>query len=124
MWHLPKCGSHLRIFAALFCLSLITACGGGGAEEVVVESPSPVAWLAIDLTRVGPNAVQVDWSDDPYVASFIVSRDGYDLAIINSLSFIDAAVMIDQSYCYDVSGYDSFGMLVALSDIACLTVVP
>lgn len=104
---------------------MVAACGGGGdAGVVVVASPPSVAPLAIALTRVGPNAIQVDWSDDPYVASFTVSRDGYALATVASLTLIDASVFVNQSYCYQVSGYDPSGLLVAASDNACVTVFP
>ena len=125
MWHLPFSGSRLRTFTALICVLMVAACGGGGdAGVVVVASPPSVAPLAIALTRVGPNAIQVDWSDDPYVASFTVSRDGYALATVASLTLIDASVIVNQSYCYQVSGYDPSGLLVAASDNACVTVFP
>lgn len=116
---------RLRTFTALICLLVVAGCGGGGsADVVVVVSPPPIAPLAIALTRVGPEAIQVDWSDDPYVAGFTVSRDGYTLARVTSHTLIDASVIIDQSYCYQVSGYDPFGLLVAASDTACVTIFP
>ena len=125
MWHLPFFGPRLRTFTALICVLMVAACGGGGdAGVVVVASPPSVAPLAIALTRVGPNAIQVDWSDDPYVASFTVRRDGYALATVASLTLIDASVFVNQSYCYQVSGYDPSGLLVAASDSACVTVFP
>ena len=123
MGHLSAFRPLLRIFTALICVSMLAACGGGYGD-VVVASPPPVASLAIALTRVGPNAIQVDWSDDPYVASFTVSRDGFVLAIVGSLTLIDASVIVNQSYCYQVSGYDSSGFLIASSDTACVTVFP
>ena len=125
MWHLPFFGPRLRTFTALIFVLMVAACGGGGdAGVVVVASPPSVAPLAIALTRVGPNAIQVDWSDDPYVASFTVSRDGYALATVASLTLIDASVFVNQSYCYQVSGYDPSGLLVAASHNACVTVFP
>jgi hypothetical protein len=124
MWHLPAFRALLRIFAALTCISIVTACGGGGSSEVVVASPPPVAPLAIALTRVGPNAIQVEWSNDPDVASFTVSRDGFALATVDSLTLIDASVIMNQSYCYQVSGYTPSGLLIAISDGACITVFP
>lgn len=124
MRHLPKYASHLRIVTALIFLLAVAGCGGGGGGEVVVVSPPPVAALAITLTRVGPNAVQIDWSNDPFVASFTVSRDGYNIATVGSLTLIDASVWINQSYCYQVSGYDSSGLLVAATGTACLTIFP
>lgn len=67
---------------------------------------------------------QIDWSDDPYVARFIVRRDGHTLANVNATSLIDASVFVDESYCYQVSGYDTSGLLVAASDTACVTLLP
>ena len=80
--------------------------------------------LAIALTRVGPNAIEVDWSNDPHVAGFAVNRDGFTLATVASLTLIDTSVIVDQSYCYQVSGYDPSGMLISASDTACVTVFP
>lgn len=125
MWHLPLPGRRLRGAVAMICVVALAGCGGGGsADVVVVAGPPPIATLAIDLTRVGPEAVQIDWSDDPYVASFTVSRDGYALANVTSLTLIDASVLFDNSYCYEVSGYDASGVLIAASDAACLTIFP
>lgn len=124
MWHLPSFGPRLRTAAALICVSMIVGCGGGGAEVVVVAATPPIALLAIALTRVGPEAIRVDWSDDPYVASFTVRRDSYTLASVTSNTLIDASVLLDQSYCYQVSGYDPSGVQVAASDTACVTVFP
>lgn len=116
---------RLRTFTALICVLLVVGCGGGvSADVVVVASPPSIAPLAIALTRVGPEAIQVDWSDDPYVASFIVSRDGYTLANVTSHTLIDASVIVDGNYCYHVSGYDPGGILVAASDTACVTIFP
>ena len=125
MLNLLSSRPRLRRFTALICVLVVAGCGGGGsADVVVVVSPPSIAPLAIALTRVGPEAIQVDWSDDPYAASFAVSRDGYTLARVTSNTLIDASVIIDQSYCYQVSGYDPFGLLVAASDTACVTIFP
>ncbi|GAB4549786.1 MAG: hypothetical protein IV105_02955 [Rhizobacter sp.] len=103
----------------------ISACGGG-ADVVVVAPPPPpspiIAHLDIALTRVGPEAVQVDWSDDPEAASFVVRRNGLTLAQVDAISLIDASVQFDGYYCYDVAGYDSVGELVSVSDTACITI--
>ena len=123
-WPLRFFGLRLRTFTALICVLTLAACGGGNADVVVVASPPSVAPLAIALTRVGPNAIQVDWSNDRNVSSFTVSRDGYALATVASLTLIDASVIVNQSYCYQVSGYDPSGLLVAASDTACVTVFP
>ncbi len=125
MWQMPVDGWRARRIAAVICVVALAGCGGGGGVDVVVVTPpSPVAVLGISLTRVGPEAIQVDWSDDPYVDSFVVRRDGYSLVSVRSLTLVDASVLIGNSYCYDVAGYDVSGILIAASDTACVTVFP
>ena len=123
--------SHfIRRFAAalgLMFVALTAGCGGGGdvGVVVVVPAPAPITALGIVLTRTGPQTVQVDWTDDPYVADFTVSRDGYVLASnVLSTTLIDHSVSFDQTYCYLVDGYDGRGNLIAQSDPACITIVP
>lgn len=125
MLNFPSLKSRLRMFAALACISVVAGCGGGGSVDVVVGgSPPPIAGLAIALTRVGPEAIQIDWSDDPYADTFTVRRDGFALARVNATTLIDASVFVDQSYCYEVLGFDRSGLLVAASDTACVTIFP
>lgn len=126
MWHLPSLRSLRRSAAALICVVTIAGCGGGGYAEVVVvdDGPPPIAPLAIGLTRVGPEAIEVAWSDDPYVDRFVVRRDGFTLANVNALTLIDVSVFVDERYCYDVLGYDRSGLLVAASATACVTLLP
>jgi hypothetical protein len=125
MWHLPAFRSLLRTAAALVCVGAVAGCGGGGYAEVVVDGGSPpIAPLSIALTRVGLEAIEVDWSDDPYVDRFIVLRDGYTLADVNATTLVDASVLVGERYCYQVSGYDTSGLLVAASDTACVTIFP
>ncbi len=119
----------LRSTAAVVMLVGLAACGGGGGGSVevgvgvdVVEPA--VAPLSMALTRVGPQAIEVDWSDDPFVASFLVVRDGHVLAEVTTTSLIDASVFIDETYCYQVEGYDAARVLVAASSIGCITVFP
>jgi hypothetical protein len=115
----------LRSAAVLVCAAAVSGCGGGSAEVVVVDDGlPPVALLEIALTRVGPEAIAIDWSDDPYVARFIVFRDGRTLANVNATSLIDASVFVNERYCYQVAGYDGSGLLVAASDTACVTLLP
>jgi hypothetical protein len=116
----------LRTAAVLICAAAVSACGGGGYAEVVIadDGPPPVALLEIALTRVGPEAIEIDWSDDPYVDRFIVRRDGHALANVNATTLIDASVYVDERYCYQVSGYDPSGLLVAASDTACMVLLP
>jgi hypothetical protein len=124
--------SHFSVFlrrsafaAAVSIAAVLAGCGGGGsADVVVVATPPAVTALGIVLTRTGPVTVQVDWSDDPFVDTYTVSRDGRVLANVNSTTVIDNSVVFDQSYCYLVTGYDRFGNLIAASDQACITIFP
>lgn len=104
--------------AALLIAAGLAGCGGGS------DGPPPVDPLDLALTRVGPQSIQVDWSAHPGVASFDVLRNGYPLATVNALTLIDSSVYINQTYCYQVEGYDSQGYLIAATDNGCITVVP
>ena len=116
----------LRWVAASFILGSLAACGGGGGVGVGVVVPAQpvVTQLPLALTRVGPEAVEVDWGDDPDVYTFDVLRDGNLLATVNALSVIDTTAYINGSYCYQVQGYDATGLLVASTDTGCITIVP
>jgi hypothetical protein len=73
----------LRGVLVAITLGGLAACGGGGGVDVgvvVPVQPLAIAPLTLVLTRVGPEAIEVDWSDDRRVARFIVLRDGYALA--------------------------------------------
>lgn len=116
-----------RRAAAAVCLAVVAGvagCGGGGEVDVVVVAPPlpPIAGLDLVLTRVGPEAVQLDWSDDPEAASFVVRRNGRTLAQVDAVSLIDASVQFDGNYCYDVDGFDRAGELVSASATACITI--
>ena len=115
----------MRRAAAVICFAVATGvagCGGGGEVDVVVVAPPPIAGLDLVLTRVGPEAIQLDWSDDPEAASFVVRRNGRTLAQVDAVSLIDASVQFDGRYCYDVAGFDRGGELVSTSDTACVTI--
>lgn len=115
----------LRSVAVSIILGSLAACGGGGDVTVVASVQQPaVAPLTLALTRVGPEAVQVDWSDDSYVASFQVVRDGYPLATVTTTSLVDASVLVNETYCYQVQGYDAAGQLVAATSSGCITIIP
>ena len=120
-----------RSAAAVLLLGALAGCGGGGGGSVevgvgvdVVDPGPAVAPLAMALTRVGPQAIEIDWSDDPFVASFLVVRDDHVLAEVTTTSLVDASVFIDETYCYQVEGYDAARRLVAASSIGCITVFP
>lgn len=118
----------LRSAAASIILGVLAACGGGGGGGggfVAVGVPvqqTAVAPLTLALTRVGPQAIEVAWSDDPFVASFLVLRDGFALATVATTSLIDNSVFINETYCYQVHGHDASGRLVAASSTGCVTV--
>lgn len=116
----------LRNAAASIILGSLAACGGGElAVGVVVPVQQPVvAPLTLALTRVGPEAIAVDWSDDPLVARFVVLRDGVSLATVTTTSLIDASVLTNETYCYQVQGFDAAWLLVAESSIGCVTIFP
>ncbi len=115
-------------------IALLSACGGGGSVDVGVAvpiqpDPGPVvvavAPLSLALTRVGPNAIAVDWSDDPLVDTFYVIRDGVTIASVSSTTtLIDNSVFVDETYCYSVEGDSPSGLLVAASSVGCISVVP
>lgn len=113
-------GSVVWAFALAWALA-VTGCGGGGSVDVVVVGNGvSVPRLDIVLSRPGPQAIQVDWSDDPAVARFTVSRNGLVLAdSVATTSLIDASVVFNVQYCYQVFGYDQAGQLVSATDTAC-----
>ena len=104
----------------------VAGCGGGGdggSADVVVVGGAPVLRLDIALSRPGPAAIQLDWSDDSYVATFVVTRDGFTLAdSVTTTTLIDASVVFNVQYCYQVLGYDGVGNLISATDIACVIV--
>lgn len=116
----------LRSAAASIILGSLAACGGGEVSVgLVVPVQQPVvAPLTLALTRVGPEAIQVDWSDNPHVARFVVLRDGVTLATVITTSLIDASVFINETHCYQVQGFDATGLLVATSSVGCITILP
>src|SRR4030088_7912 len=125
MSHFSVLVRRLAVAGSVALVTGFAGCGGGGsADVVVVASPPPVTALGIVLTRTGPETVQVDWSDDPFVDFFTVSRDGFVLADVRSTTLIDNSVVFDQSYCYLVTGHDRAGNLIAASDRACITIFP
>ncbi len=109
---------------ALACAVAVVGCGGGGsAELVVVGGGSSVPRLDIALTRIGPQTIQVDWSDDSLVDTFTVSRNGFVLADrVTTTTLVDASVVFNVQYCYQVLGYDRRGQLVSATSEACVVV--
>lgn len=111
---------------ALACALVVAGCGGGGSVNVgvvVVENGVSVPRLDIVLSRAGPQAIRIDWSDDTIVATFTVTRDGLVLAAgLDDISLIDASVYFNVQYCYQVLGYDRAGHVVSATDSACIVV--
>jgi hypothetical protein len=117
-----KSGRSLCAAVGLALAVALAGCGGGGsADVVVVADGSSVLRLDIGLSRVGPGAIQVAWSDDPDAQSFLVARNGLTLVdSINATSVVDSSVAFGVEYCYQVFGYDSGGNLLSATDEACV----
>jgi hypothetical protein len=117
-------GKELYAAVGLALAVALAGCGGGGgADLVVVADGSSVPRLDIGLSRAGPLAIQVAWSDDPDVESFLVARNGFTLVdSVNATSVVDASVAFDVEYCYQVFGYDFAGRLISATDEACVLV--
>lgn len=118
----------LRGVLVAITLGGLAACGGGGGVDVGVVVPAQplvIAPLTLVLTRVGLEAIQVDWSDDPHVARFLVLRDGYSLATTTATTtLIDNSVIVNERYCYQVQGQDAAGYLVAATSNGCISIIP
>jgi hypothetical protein len=123
-----------KLAAAALAATALAACGDGGYHEPVPVSvgvgvavpvgpppPPPLGGLGLQLTRVGPESIQLDWSFDPYAAVYDVSRDGYPLASVQSTSLVDASGLIGERHCYQVVGLDGRGIVVSTSSVGCLT---
>lgn len=118
----------LRSVLVAITLGGLAACGGGDSANVGVIVPvqlPAIAPLTLALTRVGPEAIEVDWSDDPGVARFVVLRDGYALATTTTTTtLIDSSVFVNETYCYQVQGQDAVGNLVAATSNGCISIIP
>lgn len=117
----------LTATATVCVAATLSGCGGGVDIFVAANSPPPplpITALSIRLTRVGPESIQVDWSDDPDVHQFFVQRNGNTLANVMATTLIDASVITSAQYCYQVSGYSVTGELLAATDTACIVLGP
>lgn len=120
-----------KLAATAFAALALAACGHGGYYDPVPVSvgvgvavpvgPPPISGLGLQLTRVGPESIQLDWSFEPYAAVYEVSRDGFPLASVRANSLIDASGLIGDRYCYQVVGRDGRGVVVSTSSVGCLT---
>ena len=117
---------RMRALYAGVTLALVMAlagCGGGGsgADDVVLADGSSVLRLEIALSRAGPLAIQVAWSDDPDVESFLVARNGLTLVdSVDATSVVDASVAPNVEYCYQVFGYDFAGNPISATEELCI----
>jgi hypothetical protein len=116
----------LKLLVASCVAATVSACGGGVAIEVAASLPPspPVVALGIHLTQTAPDQVRVDWSNDPDVHQYVVVRNGTDFANVMTITLFDTSVLVNAQYCYQVSGYDLVGNLIAASDTACIVVAP
>ena len=125
-----------RLAAAALAAATLGACGhayydpvpvpvpvsvGVGIALPIGPGPVEIAGLGLQLTRVGPESIQLDWSSDPYAAVYDVSRDGYPLARVGSTTLVDSSGLIGERYCYQVVGRDGRGVVVSTSSVGCLT---
>ena len=80
-----------------------------------------VLYCGWKLRRAGPLAIQVAWSDDPDVESFLVARNGLTLVdSVDATSVVDASVAPDVEYCYQVFGYDYAGNPISATEEVCI----
>lgn len=112
--------TQARLLATALALTVALAgCGHGDAYD---PGPPPVAGLGLTLTRIGPEAVQLDWTFDPAAAIYEVVRDGYPLARAGSTTLVDASVLGGLRYCYQVTGRGVSGVVVSVTSVGCISV--
>ena len=110
------------------CLALaasvgLAACGSG---EVYVSSPvvsvqPAIAYLELIPTRIGPETVRLDWSYDSAAYSYLVRRNGFELARVFGTSLIDDSGLLGDRLCYDVLGLSAGGRVISQSPVSCIT---
>ncbi|MFM1988224.1 MAG: hypothetical protein RJA99_1181 [Pseudomonadota bacterium] len=111
----------LRFLLAAAFAATLAGCGHGHHDPGPVAPP--VAGLGLQLTRTGPEVIQLDWSFDPAAAWYDVTRDGYPLARVSgTTTLIDASVYAGYRYCYRVTGAAPSGAVVSVSSTGCVTV--
>jgi hypothetical protein len=108
---------------ALLASATLAGCGEASiyVATPVVVGHAQIAYLDLVPTRIGPQTIQLDWSFDPAAYSYLVRRDGFDLANLSSNSLIDDSGLLGNRYCYDVLGLSAGGRVISQSPIACIT---
>jgi hypothetical protein len=120
--HLNRRASTLA--ASLALPLMLAGCGSDEPDVAVVVPAAPViAGLSLQLTRVGPEAVQLDWSFDPVAFDYLVSRDGFLLANVSANSLVDASVQFCVQHCYKIVGRDPAGFAVSETSVGCIAIV-
>ena len=114
--------SRTRLLATMLAMALALALAGCGQDHDYDPGPPPIAGLGLTLTRVGPEAIQLDWSFDPAAAAYEVTRDGFPLARTATTSLVDASVVGGFRYCYQVTGRGVSGVVVSITSVGCITV--
>lgn len=122
----------LRSVLVAITFGSLAACGGGDSANVGVSAgvivpvqPPVIVPLTLVLTRIGPQTIEVNWSDDPGIARFVVLRDGYALATTTTTTtLIDNSVFVNETYCYQVRGEDAAEFLVAAISNGCISIIP
>ena len=109
-----------RLLATTLAMTLALA--GCGHDHYYDSGPPPIAGLGLTLTRIGPEAIQLDWSFDPAAAAYEVTRDGFPLARAATTSLVDASVVGGFRYCYQVTGRGVSGAVVSVTSVGCITV--
>ncbi len=116
--------TKLRSLAlVLIASATLAGCGEGSVyvSAPVVVGHAQIAYLDLVPTRIGPETIQLDWSYDPAAYSYVVRRDGFDLANLSGNSLIDDSGLLGNRYCYDVLGLGAGRRVISQSPIACVT---
>ena len=118
--------ARIRSLTLTLVLGVMMGLAGCGAGSVYVSTPvvvaqAPIAYLDLVLTRIGPQTVRLDWSYDPAAYSYLVRRDGFELADLSTVTVIDDSGLFGNRYCYDVLGLSAGGQVVSQSAVACIT---
>lgn len=88
------------------------------------DTTPPSAPLGLTATPTSATQISLGWTastDDTYVLSYKVSRDGGEIAAAPSTSFVDGELSAHTRYCYTVRAVDAAGNISAYSNQICTT---